>query len=67
MNDAQLVGAPIPRREDVRFLTGRSQFTDDIVPADCAWAAVLRSPHAHARIRRVDAESARRARVLLVR
>jgi carbon-monoxide dehydrogenase large subunit len=61
MKDGKLVGAAIPRREDMRFLTGRSRFTDDIAPANCAWAAVLRSPHAHARIRRIDPAPARRA------
>jgi carbon-monoxide dehydrogenase large subunit len=57
----------MPRREDARFLTGRSRFTDDIAPPGCAFAAVLRSPHAHARIRRIDAAAARGAPgVLLV-
>ncbi|WP_235924723.1 xanthine dehydrogenase family protein molybdopterin-binding subunit [Roseomonas harenae] len=38
------------RREDVRLLTGRGRYTDDLDPPGCAQAVILRSPHAHARI-----------------
>ncbi len=48
------IGAPRPRVEDRRLLTGRGRFTDDAAPAGAARAFVVRSPHAHARIRRVD-------------
>ena len=42
------------RREDARFVTGRGRYLDDIeVPGAC-WAAFLRCPHAHARIRAVE-------------
>jgi carbon-monoxide dehydrogenase large subunit len=49
------------RLEDGRFLTGRGRFTDDLSFAGAAQGYVLRSPHAHARIARLDAEAARRA------
>jgi len=44
------IGQPVRRREDVRLLTGRGRYTDDIDPPGCAQAVVVRSPHAHARI-----------------
>jgi carbon-monoxide dehydrogenase large subunit len=53
------VGAAIKRKEDPRFLTGQARFTDDIVLENQAHAIVVRSPHAHARILRVDVASAR--------
>ncbi len=55
------VGAPVPRNEDPSLLTGRGLFVDDVHLPAMAHAAVLRSPHAHARIRRVDAGRARTA------
>ena len=48
------VGAPIKRKEDRRFVTGSGAFTDDLTLAGLAHAAVVRSPHAHARIRAID-------------
>ncbi len=53
------VGAPVPRNEDPALLTGRGLFVDDVRLPAMAHAAVLRSPHAHARIRRVDTGRAR--------
>ena len=53
-----LVGEPIIRREDVRFLTGAGNFVDDIKLAGTAWIAFVRSPHAHARIRAIDTAQA---------
>ena len=52
------IGAPIRRREDVRFLTGRGQYLDDIRLPEMLHAAILRSPHAHARVRSIDASAA---------
>ena len=54
------IGAPIRRREDARFLTGRGQYLDDLRPPGppMLHAAILRSPHAHARIRRIDTAAA---------
>ncbi|MYE00115.1 MAG: xanthine dehydrogenase family protein molybdopterin-binding subunit [Alphaproteobacteria bacterium] len=42
------------RREDARFVTGRGRYLDDIEVPGALWAAFLRSPHAHARIRAVE-------------
>jgi aerobic carbon-monoxide dehydrogenase large subunit len=53
------IGARIPRNEDPRLLAGRGRFVDDIRPRDVLHAAVLRSPHAHARILRIDTTQAR--------
>src|SRR5262245_27421487 len=52
------IGAPIPRREDARLLTGRGTFVDDLEIPDVAHAAMLRSPHGHARITRIDTSAA---------
>jgi len=54
------VGAEVRRKEDPRLLAGRGQFVDDIVPAGCLHAVVLRSLHAHARIKAIRVEKARR-------
>ena len=53
------IGARVPRLEDKRFITGRGRYTDDIDRPGQLHACFLRSPHAHARIRSVDAEPAR--------
>jgi aerobic carbon-monoxide dehydrogenase large subunit len=61
------IGRPLRRREDHRLLTGAGSYVDDMRPPGCVHVALLRSPHAHARIARLDVEAARRApRVLLV-
>ncbi len=52
------IGAPIRRREDVRFLTGKATFVDDIKLSHMLHAAILRSPQAHARIMAIDASLA---------
>jgi len=56
--DHTYIGAPIKRREDFRLLTGRATFTDDIKLPHMLHAAILRSPHAHARIASIDATAA---------
>ena len=48
------IGAPIRRKEDVRFLTGYAKYVDDVKLPGMLHAAILRSPHAHARINGVD-------------
>ena len=52
------IGAPIRRGEDIRFLTGKATFIDDVKLPGMLYAAVLRSPHAHARIKSVDVSEA---------
>ena len=67
VSDDGRIGAPRKRKEDPRFLTGASRFTDDIALAGQLHAAVVRSPHAHGRIRAVRLDAARSApRVRLV-
>src|SRR5215469_9188798 len=56
--NAALVGRSIRRKEDFRFITGRGHYTDDFVRPGQAYAAFVRSPHAHARIRRIDTTEA---------
>ena len=55
------IGDAPKRREDLRFITGRGRYLDDIVFAGLVHAVVLRSPHAHARIATIDALAARAA------
>ena len=52
------IGQPIARREDVRFLTGRARYVDDVKLPGMLHAAVVRSPHAHARILGIDGSEA---------
>src|SRR5438105_656273 len=52
------IGAAPKRREDRRFLTGDGRYLDDLRFADVAYAVVLRSPHAHARMGGIDAQAA---------
>jgi aerobic carbon-monoxide dehydrogenase large subunit len=54
-------GRPLPRKEDPRLLTGRGRFSDDVSLPGQAYAAVVRSPHAHARLRGVDVGAAQKA------
>ena len=54
------VGQSVTRKEDARLITGRGRFTDDIAIAGQAYGYVLRSPHAHARIERIDVAPAKK-------
>jgi carbon-monoxide dehydrogenase large subunit len=60
LSETRYVGQPLRRREDVRFLRGRGRFVDDVAPPGTAWCAFVRSPHAHARIRKISTETAAR-------
>jgi carbon-monoxide dehydrogenase large subunit len=53
------IGQPLRRVEDRRLLTGGGNYGDDYAPEGCLHAALLRSPHAHARFRITDVEAAR--------
>src|SRR6266850_1093498 len=53
------IGLPVKRREDRRLLTGRGRFVDDMRLPDLVHAAIVRSPHAHARVLEVRARRAR--------
>jgi carbon-monoxide dehydrogenase large subunit len=56
-----MIGQPIPRLEDRRFVTGNGSYTDDINVDFQVYAAFMRSPHAHARIAAIDTTAARAA------
>jgi carbon-monoxide dehydrogenase large subunit len=55
------IGRPLRRREDAPLLTGRGRFVDDLAAPGLAHLALLRSPHAHARVVQLDVQRARRA------
>ncbi len=57
----RLFGSGIRRREDPRLITGQASYTDDIKLTGMAHAAILRSPHGHARINRIDTATAAQA------
>jgi carbon-monoxide dehydrogenase large subunit len=52
------IGQPVRRVEDRRFLTGHGRYVDDLRLPRQAAAYMLRSPHAHARVRRIDTAAA---------
>ena len=52
------IGAPVTRREDVRFLTGKATYVDDVELPHMLHAAILRSSHAHARVLSIDSAAA---------
>src|SRR3984893_3491272 len=53
-----VIGTPVRRREDYRFLTGQGTYTDDINRPGQLYAYILRSPHASAQITSIDASGA---------
>ncbi len=55
------LGQAVPRFEDPRLLRGGGRYVDDMVLPRMAFGHVLRSPHAHARIRSIDTASAKTA------
>ena len=55
----KMIGARIKRKEDPRLITGQGKFTDDVYPRGAVHMAVLRSPHAHARILNIDTSKAK--------
>ncbi len=55
------IGQPVPRTEDPRFLKGVGRYVGDMLPANLAHGVVLRSPHAHAKIKSIDTTQAKRA------
>ena len=59
--ESQWIGKPFRRIEDQRLLRGEGRFTDDISRPGELHAAFLRSPHAHARIAKIDTAAARAA------
>jgi aerobic carbon-monoxide dehydrogenase large subunit len=57
----QLVGAKIHRREDPRLITGHGHYIDDFTRTGTAYAAFVRSPFAHAQIKKIDITDASKA------
>ncbi len=51
-------GKPVRRREDLRLLTGKGCYSDDFNLPGQAYACMVRSPHAHARLRHIDGAGA---------
>jgi len=60
------LGQPVPRFEDPRLLRGGGHYVDDMVLPHMAFGHVLRSPHAHARIRSIETTAAKAAPGVLV-
>jgi carbon-monoxide dehydrogenase large subunit len=59
MATARLLGASVKRREDPRFITGKGNYTDDLKLPGLTYAVFVRSPHAHARIGKIDTARAK--------
>jgi len=59
--DQGVIGQSVRRKEDARFLTGAGQFTDDVTFPHQTCGYFLRSPHAHAKIRKIDTAKAKAA------
>ncbi len=57
----QGIGASVRRSEDQRFLTGKGNYVDDINRPGQAYAAFVRSPHAHAKIKSIKTDKAAKA------
>ena len=55
------IGQPLPRQEDLRLLRGRGHYAADHVMPNMVFAAMVRSPHAHARIKAIDTRAAKAA------
>src|SRR2546421_7986870 len=52
------IGAAVRRKEDFRFITGKGQYTDDVSRPGQTHIYFIRSPHAHAKIKRIDTKAA---------
>src|SRR5688572_5580145 len=55
------IGEPVRRKEDLRLVTGKGRFSDDVSLPGQAYMAVARSTHAHARLAAIDASAARKS------
>ena len=58
---ASLVGSRVERKEDKRFLTGKGRYTADIYISNQTYAYFIRSPHARAKINKIDTSKALKA------
>jgi carbon-monoxide dehydrogenase large subunit len=57
----RIFGSGIKRREDPRLITGKARYTDDMALPGMLHMAVVRSPHAHARVKRVNTAAAKKS------
>jgi hypothetical protein len=53
----KVMGAALKRKEDPRLITGEAKYLDDVKLTGMVYAAILRSPYAHAKIKRINTES----------
>lgn len=61
MMSTRIFGSGIKRREDPRLITGKAKYTDDLALPGMLHMVIVRSPHAHARIKRIDTSKAKTA------
>ena len=54
-----VVSRPVRKKDAMQLVTGKPVYTDDIAPKDCLIVKLLRSPHANAYVKKIDAEAAR--------
>lgn len=55
-----MIGAPVKRREDPRLITGHATYTDDMNPTGTVYIQMVRSPYAHANIKSISTDEARK-------
>ena len=60
MDNGTGIGARVKRKEDLRFITGKGNYTDDINLPKQTYAYFVRSPHAHASIKKIDTSKAKK-------
>ncbi len=53
------IGVPVKRKEDPRFIRGKGTYVDDVKLPGMLYMDIVRSPYAHARIKRIDVSKAR--------
>ena len=56
----RFIGKPLPRKEDARLVAGNGRFTDDFALPGQVYAAMVRSPHLHARILSINSAAAKK-------
>lgn len=56
----KVMGAAIKRKEDPRLITGEAKYLDDVQLTGMVYAAILRSPYAHAKIKQINTERAKK-------
>jgi carbon-monoxide dehydrogenase large subunit len=58
LTPSKLMGAEVKRKEDPRLITGTSTYVTDVTLPGMLWVAFVRSPHAHAKIKKIDGKPA---------